>query len=210
MTGFEASPSTFSTSSTEIAPPATSILAKGDWSLSWSVLLAISVTSLSSHVPAAFQTAPSPPAFGFSTMLLSAGSSICLGLNSSFFSGFHSRCLYQVRLSSLSSMTFSSAFCFFVSSFASFLACFSCGLAFGFGSSGFLQLRLWKLQSLFWHSCEQYDTFLHLPHSSGFTMSFMQLWQCGFSGVSTFLLASVEFFVAGFSSSESTILSNLE
>mmetsp|Transcript_36163 Transcript_36163/g.104046 ORF Transcript_36163/g.104046 Transcript_36163/m.104046 type:complete len:200 (+) Transcript_36163:540-1139(+) len=179
MTGLEASPSTESTSSAVNAPPTTSMAPKAE-SFALRPCWANAVTSLSSHVPAAFQAEPAVLAAG-STAADAASAAIGVGAKSFFGSavGFHSRCLYHVKLSSLST-TVSSSCRFLCSAFAVSVA--EGGLAAGGGdffSSGFLQQRLWNFQSSFWHCAEQYAATLHTPHRKGLAMSLWQLWQCG-------------------------------
>mmetsp|Transcript_40451 Transcript_40451/g.73128 ORF Transcript_40451/g.73128 Transcript_40451/m.73128 type:complete len:223 (-) Transcript_40451:146-814(-) len=204
-TGFDASPATSQTSSTEKTPPTASTAGVAD-TLELNVDCAIAVTSFSSQVPAAFQTDPALCGWSGSTAA-AASVAILVGLNSCLGSlvGFHSRCLYQVIFSSSLSTTFSSSF---------FLAsCFGLGGA-GFdassffGGAGFVHVRLWNCQSSFWHFCVQYTAFLHWPHRSGLLQSSWQFQQWGFSA--GLLSLSSVLAAAGFSSSESTMLSNLE
>mmetsp|Transcript_99831 Transcript_99831/g.308002 ORF Transcript_99831/g.308002 Transcript_99831/m.308002 type:complete len:210 (+) Transcript_99831:404-1033(+) len=202
MTGLDASPLTSSTPSQASEPPPTSTLGRLSASRSPSVRLASSVTSLSSQVPALFHAEPAAGLAASASRTTSAA--ICAGLNSFLpSSGFHSRCLYHVRLSSVST-TFSSSLRFLSPSSeggGGFLSS-----VFAFGASGFLHTRLWYRQSSFWHCAEQYSTFLQMPHRSGLEMSLWQLWQWGFSAG----LADAVADSFGFSSSESSMLSNFE
>mmetsp|Transcript_45436 Transcript_45436/g.108066 ORF Transcript_45436/g.108066 Transcript_45436/m.108066 type:complete len:233 (-) Transcript_45436:58-756(-) len=137
-TGFDASPPTSHTSCTEKAPPTASMSGMSA-NFALRLLLADSVTSLSSQVPAAFQADPADLFLGIAGTAASS-SEIFVGRNSCFGSavGFHSRCLYHVRFSSVST-TFSSSF--FLASAAG-LGLFGSSDSFGLFVSGFLQMRL--------------------------------------------------------------------
>mmetsp|Transcript_56413 Transcript_56413/g.159066 ORF Transcript_56413/g.159066 Transcript_56413/m.159066 type:complete len:241 (+) Transcript_56413:291-1013(+) len=154
----EASPATSSTFSTskEPLPPARSSCRPT--STCGSRLLAHSVESLSSQVPAAFHALPAAGAFCGAACWPSW---TCVGLNSCFCSGFHSRCLYHVPTSSSSSTTTFSSL-----ALALALAASGLGLLGGAGSralagSSLKHILLWNCQSSAWHFLEQYDTFMH-------------------------------------------------
>mmetsp|Transcript_78305 Transcript_78305/g.226403 ORF Transcript_78305/g.226403 Transcript_78305/m.226403 type:complete len:220 (-) Transcript_78305:150-809(-) len=211
ITGFDASPSTSATSSADSAPPAASTSWKPRMA-SAKPFLARSVTSLSSHVPAAFQAEPARAGASSEPAGEAAASAAAMGVGVKSFLGsavgFHSRCLYHVMFSSLSTTLSSSLRSDRrrVSPDSWLRGRFS-GVALALGSSGLLQQRLWNCQSSFWHCAEQYDATLHTPHRMGLATSLWQLWQCGFSASFVTEAADVDF--CGFSSSESSMLSNL-